>query len=593
MKRHSLLGNEGVPKTRTLMDVALGKERADLAVVNGTLLNVYTGEWIEDQAILVKGEWIAYVGPHLPDAVGPDTSIIDARGKAVIPGLIEGHTHLADCLYSPVEFLRHAMAGGTTTIVTETIEPFPIRGADGIVDFMEAFQGQPIKVFGTAPPLVSNSSLCNGIPREALRTLLARDDIIGLGEAYWQGVLQNPGVFLPDFEETLLSGRKVEGHSAGAKGRVLAAYVNTGVSSCHEPTKPAETLERLRMGLHVMVREGSIRSDLAALAGLSDAGIDFRRMILVTDGMKPVDLLEKGYMEYVVQRGVDSGLDPVKAIQMATINVADYFGLDGLVGGIAPGRQADILLLPGKGTIYPETVISKGRVIARNGKVVVPPREHAFRPGNLNSVVLPGAMTPADFAIPVHGGRSEVKVRVIEQITDLVTREVVLSLSVKDGGVRSDPGRDLLKVAAVERSLVPGKTFVGLVRGFGLKEGAVGCSSAWDTSDIIVVGANDKDMADVVNRIHALRGGLVLCAGGRVLAEIPLPIFGLMSDLPLPELARKMKELSEKAKSLGFAFDDPHRTLIPLTGAAIPFIRLSEEGLKDIKTGKALPLFVE
>ena len=414
-----------------------------------------------------------------------------------------------------------------------------------------------------------------------------------MGEAYWQWILKSPETFLPDFEETLLAGGKVEGHSSGARGRTLAAYVAAGVSSCHEPIKPAEVLERLRMGLHVMVREGSIRSDLAALSGLTDAGIDLRRLILVTDGMRPVDLLEKGYLEYVVQRAVDSGVDPAKAIQMATINVADYFGLDGWVGGIAPGRQADLLLLPNRRTIYPEMVVSRGRVIARDGKVLVEPREHVFRRESLNTVVLPRPMTPADFVIPVSGNRSEVRVRVIEQITDLVTRAIVLALPAHEGEIRSDPERDLLKVAAVERRLAPGKTFVGLVKGFGLKRGAVGCSSAWDTADIIVVGASDSDMAEVVNRIHALHGGIVLCEAGRVLAEIPLPILGLMSDLPLPELAARMKDLSGKAKSLGFSFDDPHRTLIPLTGAAIPFIRLSEDGLMDIKTGRTLPLFVE
>ncbi|MBN1104500.1 MAG: adenine deaminase [Deltaproteobacteria bacterium] len=584
---------EGAEKTWALMEVCLGKGHADMAVINGTLLNVYTGEWIENQTVLIKGEWIVRVGPDLQGTIGPETSVIDARDRVVVPGLVEAHTHLADCLYSPVEFLRCVMAAGTTTIVTETIEPFPVRGEEGIVDFLDAFRDQPIKVFGTVPPLASTSRLCHGMPRETLQRLLLRDDVLGLGESYWQAVFQTPDAFLGNFEETLLSGRKVDGHSAGAKGKTLSAYVTSGVSSCHEPISPEEVLDRLRMGLHVMVREGTVRSDLDAVVGLKDAGIDHRRLVLVTDGMRSVDLMERGYMEYVVQKAIDQGIDPVRAIQMATINPADYFGLDGITGGIAPGRQADLLILPDRKTIRPEVVISKGKVIARGGKLLVPPRNHAFAAETRRSVLLPRAMTSGDFAIPVGQGRSRVRVRVIDQITDLVTREFIATVPVVDGEIRADSGNDLLKVAAVERRFEPGKTFVGLVRGFGLKTGAMACSSAWDTSDIVVVGQNEADMAGAVNRIHALQGGMVLFAAGKIIEEIPLPIFGLMSDLPVAELAGKMEAMTRHAKALGFPFADPHKTLVPLTGAAIPFLRLSEQGLFDIKTGKTVPFFVE
>jgi adenine deaminase len=569
VKRFSLLSVEGVERTRALMDVCLGKGQADMAVTHGTLLNVYTGEWIENQTILIKGDWIVHAGPDLPDAIGPETSVLDARDKVLVPGLIEAHTHLADCLYSPVEFLRCAMVGGTTTIVTETIEPFAIRGEEGIIDFLNAFRDQPIKVFGTVPPLASTSRLCHGMPRETLRRLLLRDDVLGLGEPYWQAVFQNPDTFLGDFEETLLSGRKVEGHSAGAKGRTLSAYVTSGVSSCHEPITPEETLERLRMGLHVMVREGTIRSDLDSVVGLKDAGIDHRRLILVTDGMRSVDLMEKGYMEYVVQRAIDRGIDPGRAIQMATINSADYFGLDGITGGIAPGRHADLLILTDRTTIKPEVVISKGKVIAREGRLLVPPTNHTFAPETRKSVLLPRTLTPQDFAIPVDNGKSRVRVRVIDQITDLVTKEFIATVPVVDGEIRADSQNDLLKVAAVERRFEPGKTFVGLVRGFGLKTGAMACSSAWDTSDIVVVGENEADMAEAVNRILELQGGMVLCAAGKILEEIPLPIFGVMSDLPVPEIAGRMEAMTRHAKALGFPFADPHRT--PRSGSRSSF----------------------
>ena len=592
MKRYSLLALEGTEKAQELMDVSLDRKTADLAIIRATVLNVYTGEFIQDQTVLIKGEWIAYVGPEVGSSINQNTEVVDAHGKLLIPGLIDGHTHLADGLYSPAEFLRYSMAGGTTTIITETIEPFPIGGKEGIIDFLEALKDQPIKIFATVPPLASTSPFSHGMPPETLKSLFLRDDILGLGEPYWQAVLQDPQTFLPNFEETLLSGRKVEGHSAGAKGRTLSAYIASGISSCHEPITPEEALDRLRLGIHVMVREGSIREDLAAMVSLNSAGIDLRHLILVTDGVRSVHLLQRGYMEYVVQKAIDVGFDPVKAIQMATLNVAEYFMLDGIIGGIAPGRQADLLIIPDARTIKAEVVISKGKVIARHGKLLVPPRTHAFSEETLNSVRLPRAMEPADFAIPVPNKARRVRVRVIDQVTELVTREFTTSVPVMDGEIGNEVDQDLLKVAAIERRVSPGKSFIGLIRGFGLKRGAMASSSAWDTSDIIVVGANDADMAAAVNRIHALQGGLVLCADGKVLIEIPLPIFGLISNIPLPELAKHLEEFTKQANALGFPFDDAQKTLATLTGAAIPFLRICEQGLVDIKTGQIVPLVV-
>jgi adenine deaminase len=252
------------------------------------------------------------------------------------------------------------MAGGTTTIITETMEIFPITGYEGVIDFLASLSDQPIKIFATAPSMVSISKKARGISKKTLRKLLVRDDILGLGESYWQIVLQEPEEYFPIFKETLQYGKRLEGHSAGAKKEKLMAYIASGISSCHEAINAEEVLERLRLGMHVMIREGSIRSDLAPISRIKDAGVDFRRLIFV----EPGDLLEKGYMEVVVQKAIDCGFDPVHAIQMATINVAEYFFLDGIVGGIAPGKYADMLVIPNPGIIKAEYVISKGKVIA-------------------------------------------------------------------------------------------------------------------------------------------------------------------------------------------------------------------------------------
>jgi adenine deaminase len=593
MKRYALLSVGGIKKTKEVIDVIQGKRAGDLAITGTTLLNVYSGEYLEPVSIVIKGEWIAYVGDDPGSRIGPDTTVIPAEGRTVIPGFIDGHSHLANFEYNPTEFLRYAIKGGTTTIVTEIIEPFPIGGYEGLLDFLEALNDQPIKIFSTVPAMASTSKAARGMPRETLKKLMQRDDILGLGEAYWSSVAQEPGMFLSNFQDTLVSGKKLEGHTSGARGTNLMAYLAPGISSCHEPINRDEVLDRLRMGIHVMMREGSIRGDLEQIAPIKDHISDFRRLILATDGVGSKDLVQQGYMERVVQRAIDYGFEPIEAIKMATCNVADYFQLDGIIGGIAPGKYADMVIIPEPTTIRAEWVISKGRIVAKDGDLLVEPREHTFSHNTLNSVHFDRKLQPSDFTITCCEPAREVKARVIDQVTSLVTRESVLSLSVSEGEIRSDVSRDILKVAVIDRTFSPGKKFVGLIRGHGLKKGAFACSSAWDVADIIVVGADDVDMAAAVNRIYELQGGAVVCSGGEVLAEISLPIFGLMSELPMEALVKQTDKLFGALKELGFPYDDPVRTITVLTGAAIPFLRICEEGLVDIKTGKSLSLFVE
>jgi adenine deaminase len=592
MARHGMLSIAGREQTEKVMKVSLGQECADLAIINATILNVYTGELLKGHSVTIKGEWIAYVGDDPRDSIGPTTQVIDARGKTVVPGLIDGHTHLADGFYTVSEFLKYAMPGGTTTIITETIEPFSAMGREGIVDFMDSIREQPVKIYATVSPLVSTSNKVRGISTEVLKELLTRDEVVGLGEAYWQGVIQEPDRYLPIFEQALEGGARLEGHSAGAKGEKLMAYLVPGISSCHEPINASEVLERLRMGMRVMVREGSIRGDLAAISKIKDTGVDLRRLILVSDGIKPVDLMNKGYMEWIVQEAIRCGFDPIQAIQMATINVAEHFRLDDIIGGIAPGKYADVLIIPSPNTVKAEYVISKGRIIAREGKLVVSPRKHGFSALSLKSVHLSRALEPVDFSIAVTEEVSQVKVRVIEQVTDLVTKELLVSVPIIDGKIRADATKDIAKVAAIDRRFDPGKIFVGLIRGFRLKTGAFATSTAWDTPDIIVVGENDADMAGAVNRVHALQGGIVVCANGDVIAEIPLPIFGLIADVPMSALVRRIEEIKRAVRDLGAPFEDPLLTLMTLTTAAIPFLRICDEGFVDLKDGKTMGLIV-
>ncbi len=576
---------------QTLMRVALGEEPADLAVLNADLVNVYTGEIQKNMGVAVKGPWIARVAAEVGDTVGPATRVIDASGRTLVPGLIDGHTHLA-WVYTAAAFIPFAAGAGVTTVVTETIEPFPVAGIAGVQDFLDSFQNQPIRILATAPAMVSISSTARGISPDDVDRLMQRTNILGLGESYWQEVLQEPETYLPALQQTHRWGKVIEGHTAGASEKKLAAYVAAGVTSCHEPIDAEQVLARLRLGVHVMAREGSIRRDLEAISRIRRSGVDLRRMILASDGISPQDLVQGKYMDFVVRKAVACGFTPIEAVQMASLNVAEHFRLDGILGGLAPGRLADMVLVPDLAEFRPETVVCNGEIIWESGRLVKAPRPHAFSAESLNTVRLPRRLAASDFSIRSRSKAASARVRIIEMVTDLVTAERHLDLPISNGELKPGASDGLCKIAAVDRAHSPGKLFTGLIKGFGLTRGAVACSAAWDTSDIVVVGAAEADMACAVNRITDLQGGAVLCENGRVLAEIAMPIFGIASDLPVATLAAQLEELKSALQHLGVAFPDPLLSLITLTGAAIPYLRICEEGLVNLKDGRTLGIFV-
>jgi adenine deaminase len=576
-----------------LIKVALGEAEADLAIVNGDVVNVYTGEVIKRASVLVKGEKIAYVGNDTAKSIGSSTRVIDAAGKTLIPGLIDGHTHI-DGPYSISEVLRYVIKGGTTTIITEASDITSPLGYEGIIQFLASVKNQPIKVFVTAPPLATISPVTeeHATTVGELRQLLKRKEIIGLGEPYWGEVVNGDRRILDLIAETIKMGKKVEGHSAGATGKKLQAYISSGVSSCHEPITAEEVRERLGLGLFVLIREGEIRRELEAISKIKEENIDFSRLALSTDGLGPWQLTSDGYMEFVVQKAINLGFSPILAIQMATINPARHFDIDDISGGIAPGKYADIVIIPDLRTIRAEYVISNGRVVARNGELLVPPRKHRYPKSSRDSINLVRELDAGDFAIPVGGNRRQAKVRLIDQVTNLISREAFIDMPVSAAQLKPDTSQDILKVAAIERAYGTGKTFVGLIRGIGLKRGAIAVSAVWDCGDIIVVGAEETDMAQAVNRIKQLGGGMVVCAGNRILAEIALPIFGIISTQPMEAIASSLYDIQQAANDLGCRLPDIRTTLAVLTSPAIPFLRICESGLFNLQQNSFVDLIV-
>ena len=570
---------------KSLMRVSLGEEEADLVIKGANLVNVYTRELLQGFSVATKGKWIAYVGPDANHATGPGTVVIDAAGKVLIPGFIDGHAHMV-YYASPHEFLRYAMRGGTTTIVSEIMElTFPL-GYRGLVEWLDNVKNQPIKIFSTVPPSItfSKDAAERAPTLKQLMDLLKREDVLGVGEGYWQEVLRSETKYPALSAEALRLNKTAEGHAAGCRSARLCAYVDYGVSSCHESVNAEEVVEKLRLGICSMIREGSIRREMDAILKIKDMPLDLRRVALVSDGVDPRDLVEKGYMERVVQRAIDTGFDPILSIQMATLNTAEHFRLDGMLGGIAPGKYADMVVIPDLHTIKAEYVISNGMIVAENGELKTEPRVTHLKGNGLKKI----KVNPSLFSIAT-GRKKSLKVRVIDQVAELVTKEAFIDLPGRDGEIMADPEHDILKTSIISWK---GKVFTGLIRGHGFQAGAMATSGVWETFGSVVVGTNDVDMVRAVERVYEMGGGIVICAQGEVLAELALPIGGILSHLPIEEIAQRLNTIQEKARALGFRFSDASLTLATLTTPAIPFLRLSEEGLVDVRKGQVVDLIV-
>ncbi len=576
-----------------LTRVALGEIPADFAIVNGKLVNVYTAEIIEDATVLIKGDKIAYAGKYPAKGIGPQTGIIDAGGKTLIPGLIDGHSHV-DYLYSIYELVKFALKTGTTTIISEVAQLSSGLGYRGIKEFLKSTRHQPMKFWITIPPMGSISPIYrNHLPAlNKIKRWLQRKEVVGLGEVYWGPVISGDPSGLSFMAVTRAAGKKIEGHSAGASGNKLQAYAALGITSDHEPISGDEALERLRLGMTVMIREGEVRSDLEAVSSIKDRKIDFRRLSLSTDGIGPCELINRGFMDYLVQKAIRLGISPVQAIQMATLNVAEHFNLDDCIGGIAPGRFADIVIIPDPENIKPEMVISNGQIVAQNGSLTVQPRRHQYPSYTWNSLHLDREIKPEDFDIPAGTAQTMVKVRVIDQVTHLLTREAILEIPVKNGLLQMPASRDIIKVSAIERLYPPNRIFTGLIRGLGLMRGAIATSTTWDSSDIVVVGASESDMALAVNRLKEINGGVTVCLNNTVIDELAFPIGGILSLAPMEILAEKLDRIQKKSLDLGCTSPDIRTTISILTTGAIPYLRICESGLFNLRINSPVGLLV-
>ncbi len=563
-----------------IIRAARGTIPVDLLLENARVVNVFTGEILESSVAVHRGRVVGFGAREARET-------LDLGGRHLAPGLIDGHMHLESSMVTPGEFAHAVVPRGTTTVVADPHELANVCGLDGIDYVLRGNEVSPLDIRVMLPscvPATSMESAGARLTAEDLAPALQHPMVLGLGE-----VMDFPGVVAAD-EQTLAklrvaAGRPLDGHAPGLSGRDLHAYVAAGIGSDHECTTSAEALEKLRLGMRLMLREGSVTRDLEALlpAVTSETA---RRCILVTDDREPEDLLGEGHMDFLVRKAVRLGLDPVRALTMASLNTAEYFGLRGL-GAVAPGYLADLVVLDDLPTCQVDLVFKAGRLVARGGQ---PLWERRPQPAArlVNRVNL-GPFSRENLEIPARGDR----VRVIEMISQqIVTRHLVEEAPLREGRVVAEPARDLLKLAVLERHHATGHVGLGLVRGFGLKRGALASTVAHDSHNLVAVGADDADLHLAICEAGRLGGGLVAVADGRVLAALPLPVAGLISDRPLGEVRDAVRALHRAAGLLGCSLPRPFMSLAFLALPVVPALKLTDLGLVDVLAFQQVDLFV-
>jgi len=555
---------------KELISVARGEMPADLLLKNARIVNTFIGE-IEQGDVAIYGDRIAGVGNY-----DKAKETIDLQGRFLAPGLINGHTHIESSMLHPARYAQAVVPRGTLALVTDLHEIANVCGFKGIKFVTDWARKLPLDMLFLAPSCVPATHLETSgarISSREIKKILAHPNVIGLGE-----MMNFPGVVSGN-EEVLkkisaAKGKIIDGHAPGLAGKELNAYLSAGIRSDHESTTLEEGREKLRRGMYLMIREGSSEKNLDVLLPLVTDNT-YKRCFFVVDDRSCSDLLREGDIDAVVRKAISRGLEPVRAIQMATINAAEYFRLHDR-GAIAPGYVANFITITDLTRLEIDTVFYKGKPVAKQGKpLFLPP------PVTLELKDTVRLKSPTGKALKIAAAGETYPV--IEIIPgQIVTRKAMEKIKVVDGTAMPDVERDILKLVVVERHRASGNIGVGLVKGFGLKKGALASSVAHDSHNIIAVGANDLDILKAIEEINRLHGGLVVCADLEILAFLPLPIAGLLSPEPLDIVVSQHETVEKAAASLGNLPPSPFAILSFLALPVIPELRLTDLGLVDV-----------
>lgn len=565
-----------------LLRHARGDAPADLLLANGRVVNVFSAE-VHEADVAIAGGTIVGVGRGWKAR-----RVLDLQGRHVAPGFIDAHVHVESAMVPPRELARAVVPRGVTTLVADPHEIANVLGLDGVHFVLESARGAPFTVFVNAPSCVPATDMETSgasLPAAALAALRDEAGVLGLAE-----VMDFPGVVAgrPDVLAKLEAyrGRPVDGHCPGLSGPALGAYVAAGIGSDHECTTVAEAREKLRLGMAIFLREATGAHDLRTLLPLVTAENE-RRFCLCTDDRQPADLLAEGSIDHLLRTTIAGGLAPLTAIRLATLNPAEHFRLRDR-GAVAPGRRADLVVLDDLRAPRPDLVYVAGRLVARGGALLEPPPAAPVPAAVSGSVRVDWSRV--DLRIRAAGRR----VRVVRARPDgIVTESEVADAAIVDGEAVADPARDLLKMAVIERHGRRGTVGLGFVSGMGLRRGALASTVAHDHHNLIAIGADDRSMQAAARAVVAEGGGQAAAEGDRVLALLPLPIAGLMSDLSLEAVRDRAEELTVAARALGSPLRHPFTTMSFLGLEVVPRLKLTDLGLVDVERFALVPLFLE
>ena len=580
---------------------ALGEQPTDLVIKNVSQINVCTSEILEPVDITVKGNRIVRIG-DASDIISDTTHVLDGKDLYAAPGFIDGHIHLESSMVSPSQFAHVVLPRGTTTMIIDPHEIANVLGRLGIEVILAASAPLPLKMLIALPSCVpaapgletSGAELSAEEIGDMLQTI---PEIVALGEMMnFPGVLSRSREVLTKIQATLDRRKPVDGHVPGLRGKELDAYIVSGISTDHESVSGAEGLEKLRKGMKLMLREGSLTKNLRELLrAILEAQINTRNCMIVSDDRHAGDLLREGHLDNALRIAIREGLDPISAIELVTINPATHFRLLDDLGTVSPGKIADIVLLRNLENIIIDKVIANGQLVASKGKSLFVPKAFDFPDPVTNTIHLAHPPTLADFAIHAPGKRDGnlVEVRVIK-VSDgsILTNTISTNLQVSDSQVQINPDEDILQISVLERHKSTGNIGSGLVSGFGLKEGAIASTIAHDSHNLVIIGTSRKEMVLAAQQVAKMRGGIAVAQDSKIEASLPLPIAGLMSDLPLREVSDKLDKLHELVKAMGTELERPFLTLGFLSLPVAPDLKITDKGLVDVNKFEIVSLFV-
>jgi len=573
----------------SLNAVAMGDKKADIILKNCSLVNVYTKEINTQTQVAITSDRIAYVGPDATHAAGPKTTIIDLEEKYLTPGFADPHVHI-DQFVMPSELAKQSLLCGTTSLFSDPIDIVSVCGFAGLKQFVKSCSGLPIRIFSVTPggiPVDPKFSHGKALSLSEEKSALNLDGIVGLGEVFsWTKVTSRDPKTMKKLAQMLDHNCMINGHTAGASDKKLNAYISSGIFSCHEPIDYSQVMERLRLGMWVMMREGSIRRDLKnIIPQILQNKPYLSRLMFCSDGLDPLDITQYGHIDHCIREAIALGMDKIDAVACASKTTFDYYNMGKDIGGIAPGKLADMLVFDDL-TKKPRRVFVGGKLVASNGSIVVKIRKDTL-PAWITKTVKLKKFSESDFIIPSKS--KTVIANLIEMDTEIITKLSTAELAVQQGNVTPSREKDIWKVAAFDRTYGSGKRAIGFLKNFGADVGAFASTWSFHENDLIVIGSTEKDMTIAANHLIKSQGGLVVVKEGKIVSFLPLQVAGIISKNPFDDVLAKFTSLNQTLRDAGCKFPRPHLMPLFLPFLALPSVRILHSGIIDVKKRSVIP----